>query len=179
MTRLDRRAVLAGRVIDVSVDTVRFPDGSVGQLEFVAHRGAAAVVPFLDSPESADPRIVLLRQYRYAAGGELWEIPAGTRDRLDEPWVECAARELHEETGYHAGALDFITRIHTAPGFCDEVIHLYRAHDLTPGLRNLDDDEFVEVHEVRWSEALEWVADGRITDVKTVAGLLHVAHFRG
>jgi ADP-ribose pyrophosphatase len=177
MSRLDRRTVFAGRVIDVHLDTLRFPDGSTGQREFVAHRGAAAIVPFVDDPAVADPRIVLLRQYRYAAGGELWEIPAGTRDTVDEPWQSCAARELEEETGYRAGHLEFVTRIYTAPGFCDEVIHIFAATELTPGQRNLDDDEFVEPIEVPLSEALAMVGDGRIIDGKTVAGLLHVSRF--
>lgn len=176
--RLSRRSLFAGRVIDVHLDTLRFPDGSTGQREFVAHRGAAAIVPFIDDPSEGDPRIVLLRQYRYAADDVLWEVPAGTRDTTDEPWEVCAARELEEETGYRARRLEFVTRIYTAPGFCDEVIHIFAATGLVPGQRNLDDDEFVEPVEVPLSEALAMVGDGRIVDAKTMVALLHVTRFR-
>jgi ADP-ribose pyrophosphatase len=175
--RVKRVPVYRGRIVDLSVDTVRFPDGSVGDLEFIAHAGASCVLPVVGRLDQADPDILLLRQYRYAAGGFMWEVPAGMPDRLGEPWDECARRELEEETGWKPGTLEALTRIHTTPGFSDEVIHLWVASDLEPGTAHLDDDEFVEVVQMPLSEALEMVRDGTITDCKSVATLLYAARF--
>jgi ADP-ribose pyrophosphatase len=174
--RLARRPVHDGRIVHLSVDTVRFPDGSVGDLEFIHHAGASAVLPVV-SLDDPDPEILLLRQYRYAAGGYLYEVPAGMPLREGEPWEECARRELEEETGWRAGALVPLTRIYTTPGFTDEVIHLWLATDLVPGTSKLDEDEFVEVVRVRLSEALEWVGAGRIVDAKSLVTLLYAARF--
>lgn len=175
--RIDRRPVYRGRVVDLSVDTVRFPDGSVGELEFMAHAGASCVLPVVGSVEEADPDILLIRQYRYAAGGVIWEVPAGMPDRAGEPWEEVARRELEEETGWRAGTLVPLTRIFTTPGFTDEVIRLWLASDLQPGTRQLDHDEFMEVVRLPFSRALKMVRDGEITDCKSVATLLYAASF--
>lgn len=175
--RVKRVPVYRGRIVDLSVDTVRFPDGSVGDLEFIAHAGASCVLPVVGRIDEDDPDILLLRQYRYAGGGFMWEVPAGMPDRIGEPWDECARRELEEETGWRAGTLERLTRIHTTPGFSDEVIHLWIASDLEPGRAHLDEDEFVEVVQMPLSEALELVRDGSITDCKSVATLLYAARF--
>lgn len=175
--RLARRPVHRGRIVDLSVDTVRFPDGSTGELELIRHRGASAVLPFLDPPSAADPRVLLVRQYRYAASGYLYEIPAGMRDAEDEDWDACARRELEEETGRRAGALRYLTRIFTTPGFTDEVIRLYAAWDLADGETRRDHDEFMEVVEVPFSRALEWVRDGTIQDCKSAATIQYAALF--
>ena len=124
--QLDSRRIYTGRVVRLDVDTVRFPDGSTGQLELIRHPGAAAIVPCASDPSGADPTILLIRQYRYATGGELWEIPAGTLDPGEDPEV-CARRELLEETGVTAARLQRLTSIWTTPGFTNEVIHLYLA----------------------------------------------------
>lgn len=175
--RLERRPVYKGRIVDLSVDTVRFPDGSVGELEFIAHAGASCVLPVVGSLDDDDPDILLLRQYRYAAGGVLWEVPAGMPARPGEPWEEVARRELEEETGWRPGTLRPLTRIHTTPGFTDEVIRIWVASDLAEGTAELDDDEFVEVVRLPFSRALEMVRDGTITDCKSVATLLYAACF--
>ncbi len=175
--RLDRRLVHEGRVIDLSVDTVRFPDGSVGELELVRHRGASCVVPFLDPPSGPNPRVLLLRQYRYAAGGEMWEVPAGMPGFDGEDWDACALRELEEETGFGAGQLRYLTRIHTTPGFSDEVIRIYAAWDLVPGSTNRDKDEFMEVVELRWQAVEDLIRSGEITDAKSLVALLHAGRF--
>jgi ADP-ribose pyrophosphatase len=175
--RLARRPVHDGRIVHLSLDTVRFPDGSVGELEFVHHAGASAVLPVAGRLDEPDPDILLLRQYRYAAGGYLYEVPAGMPLREGEPWDEVARRELEEETGWRAGRLIPLTRIYTTPGFTDEVIHLWLAAELTPGTSRLDEDEFVEVVRVPLSEALAWVAAGRIVDGKSLATLLFAARF--
>lgn len=175
--RLDSESVYEGRIVRLGVDLVRFPDGSEGELELVRHDGASAVLPLLGGPDEADPEIVLVRQYRYAAGGYLYEVPAGMPDGEDESWEACARRELEEETGYRAGSLKYMTRIYTTPGFCDEVIRLYVAWDLTPGASRHDRDEFLEPVPIRFSRALAMVRDGEIVDAKSVVTLLYGATF--
>lgn len=177
--RIGRRPLWKGRILDISLDTVRFPDGSTGEMEMIRHPGASAVLPVLGSLDDGDPDVLLLRQYRYAADGYLYEVPAGIPDGRDETWEACALRELEEETGWRAGNLRRLTHIHTTPGFCDEVIHLFLATDLEPGTSQLDVDEFLEVVRIPFSEALEWVGRGKVVDCKSVATLLFAARFVG
>ena len=174
---LGRRPVHDGRVVHLSIDTVRFPDGSVGEMELIRHAGASAILPVVGRLDDPDPDIVLIRQYRYAAGGYLYEVPAGMPMREGEPWEDVARRELEEETGWRAGRLVPLTRIYTTPGFTDEVIHLWLATDLEPGASNLDEDEFVEPVRVPLSQALEWIREGRIVDGKSVAIILYACRF--
>lgn len=175
--QLDSRVLHDGRIVHLSMDTVRFPDGSSGELELVRHSGAAAVVPVLGEPGDPDPEIVLVRQFRYAAGGDIFEIPAGRPDGEDEPWEDVALRELEEETGYVAEELRRLTTIYTTPGFTDERIHLFAASGLSRGAVSLDEDEFVEVVPVAASRVLQMIEDGRIIDAKSVAALLYYASF--
>jgi ADP-ribose pyrophosphatase len=179
--RLSRRPVHQGRVVDLGVDLgvdqVRFPDGSVGELEMIHHSGASAVLPVLSGADGPDPQILLIRQYRYASGGYLYEVPAGRPDRPGEPWEECARRELREETGLTAGELRYLTAIWTTPGFTDERIHLYLATNLSQGQTSYDADEFMEAVPMPLSEALRMVRDGEITDGKTICTLLYAAGF--
>lgn len=178
----DRRALLRskvvhdGRVVHLSVDTVRFPDGSVGKLELVRHRGAAAVLPVFGRPGRPDPEVLLLHQYRYAAGGEIYEVPAGIIER-GETWEECALRELEEETGLRAGRLVKLTTIHTTPGFTNEQIRLYAAYDLGEGVARTDDDEFLQTRRMPLSSALELARSGVVTDAKSLVTLLYFARF--
>lgn len=177
--QIDSRTLHDGRIVHLAVDTVRFPDGSTGELELIRHSGAAAVVAVLGDPDASDPDVVLLRQFRYAAGGILFEVPAGRPDRAGEPWEHVAARELEEETGFSHSRLQRLTTIYTTPGFTDERIHLFLATGLLPGRSNLDDDEFVEVVTMPLSRVLTAVRDGRIIDAKSIAALLYFAAFRG
>jgi ADP-ribose pyrophosphatase len=167
----------AGRVVNLDLDTVRFPDDSIGQLELLRHPGAAAVVPFLDPPGGADPRVVLIRQFRHAADGYIWEVPAGRLDGGEQPEA-CAARELEEETGMRARRLERLTTIYTTPGFTDERIHLFLADGLEPGAEHREADEFMELHTLRWSQVLGMIERGEITDGKTLVSLLYTQAFR-
>lgn len=170
------RRVHTGRVLNLDVDTVRFPDGSEGELEIIRHPGAAAVVPVVSDPDGPDPVLLLLRQYRYAAGGTLWEIPAGRLEPGEDP-TACAHRELREETGAVAGRLERMTTIWTTPGFTDEAIHLFWASDLVTGEQAREPDEFIEVVARPLSEALADIRAGSICDAKTVVGILYLAGF--
>jgi ADP-ribose pyrophosphatase len=162
-----------GRVISLDVDTVEFPDGSQGQLEMVRHPGASAIVPLLDPPDSADPRVLLLRQFRHAADGYVWEVPAGRLDPGESP-EECAHRELKEETGMEAGRLRHLISIWTTPGFTDERIHLFVADGLIEGQHRREADEFMDVHPTRWSDVMTLISKGEINDGKTLAALLYL-----
>ncbi len=175
--RIDSEIVYDGRIVRLSVDTVRFPDGSEGQLEMIRHAGASAVLPFLGGLLDPDPDVLLVRQYRYASDGYLYEIPAGLPAGPEESWEECAHRELEEETGRRAGSMTPLTRIYTTPGFTDEVIRLFVATDLEPGETSRDPDEFIEVVRIAFSEVLEMVRDGRIVDAKSVVAILYADRF--
>lgn len=166
-----------GRIINLDIDTVRFPDGSIGELEMVRHPGASAVVPFMSDPAGPDPQILLIRQYRYAALQYLYEIPAGRLEPGEDP-LECARRELQEETGCTAAHLEHLHTMYTTPGFTDEKIHLFLAHGLTRGAAQTEADEFISVEVMPLTRALEMVQEGRINDAKTVLGILFAAGFR-
>jgi len=171
------RRAYTGRVISLDVDQVRFPDGSCGELEMIRHPGASAIVPFLSDPNGADPQVLLIRQYRYAANGYLYEIPAGRLDANESP-EECAHRELREETGCTAERLELLKSMYTTPGFSDEKIHLFMASGLMRGEADREADEFMELEALPLSTALQMIERGEITDAKTAIGLLFAAGFR-
>jgi ADP-ribose pyrophosphatase len=177
VTKLSSQRVYDGKVINVDKDTVRFPNGSVGELEMVRHSGASAVVPFLSDPRGDDPQILLIRQYRYAAEGFIYEIPAGKLDKKEDPAV-CAARELKEETGCTADHIEHLYTFYTTPGFTDEVIHAYMATGLTRGDAAHEQDEFMSLETVTLSHALELIKTGELKDAKTALSLLYVAGFK-
>src|SRR5262249_23665782 len=130
--RLSTERVYTGRLLKVDRDRVRLPNGAETDLEMVRHPGASAVVPFITPDE-----VLLIRQFRYAAGGFILEVPAGTL-HPGEPPDACARREVEEESGYRAGRLEPLGSILTTPGFTDEVIHLFAAHDLVRSAQRLD-----------------------------------------
>lgn len=177
MSKLSSRRVYSGKVISVDFDTVRFPNGSVGELEMVRHPGASAVVPFLSDPGSADPQIMLIKQYRYAAEGFIYEIPAGKLDGAEDP-ADCARRELREETGCTAQRIDHLYTFYTTPGFTDERIHAFMATGLTRGEMAHEKDEFMSLETVTLSQALELIRKGELNDAKTALAILYVAGFR-
>jgi ADP-ribose pyrophosphatase len=157
--------IFTGNVLTLNIDTVILPNGVTIDLEIVRHPGAAAVVPLKDNGT-----VVLIKQFRHAAGGFIYEIPAGKLHRGEDP-LHCAARELEEEIGWLAGRLERLTSILTAPGFTDEVIHIYKATGLTAGRQQLDRDEVLEVLEISLEEAIKMIEAGTIRDAKTIVGL--------
>lgn len=158
--------IFSGRVVSLSVEEHRLPDGRRAAFEIVRHPGGAAVLPVL-----ADGRLVLINQFRPAAGGMILEIPAGRLEPGEAPDV-CVCRELQEEVGYRAGRLEKLGEMLTAVGFCDEVIHLYVATELVPVPVAPEPDEYIEVLELPLAEALAMVREGRIPDGKTQLALL-------
>jgi ADP-ribose pyrophosphatase len=171
------RRVYTGRILNLDIDQVRFPNGSVGELEMIRHPGASAVVPFLSDPVGDDPQVLLIRQYRYAAGGYIYEIPAGRLSPGEDP-VECARRELREETGCTAERMEHLYTVYTTPGFTDELIHIFMAVGLMGGVTAHELDEFMDMEPVPLSKALMMIERGELKDAKSALGLLYAAGFR-
>jgi ADP-ribose pyrophosphatase len=173
------RRIHSGRIIQLDMDTVRLPNGRTAEMDIVRHPGASAVLPVLRRTDVAGKsEILLLRQYRYAAGGELFEIPAGRLDGDESP-AACAARELTEETGYTADSIDLMYSMHTTPGFSDELIHVFIADGLHPGETAQEEDEFMTIESVTMDRALRLIQEGRMTDAKSALAILHANAFRG
>lgn len=169
---MSERRVQRGARFELITERVTLPNGRSTLVDLLKHPGAAAVLPFLD-----DGRVLLIRQYRHAAGGELLEVPAGKLDPGEAP-EGCAMRELEEETGYRAGRLEPIGAIWPSPGFTDEKIHLYTAHDLRPTEQRLEDDELIELVPMTFEDAIEGVRSGAIDDAKTGMAILLAAERR-
>ncbi len=162
-----------GFFFDVKREIATLPDGREVELDIVHHPGASAVVPFL-----SDEEVLLIRQYRHAVGDTILEVPAGKLDPGEAPEV-CAARELEEETGQRAGRLTSLGWIYTTPGFTDEKIHLYAAHDLTAAGARPEDDEHIEPVAMPLADALAAVWRGEIPDAKSALALIHAARHVG
>ena len=167
-SKLSSEAIFQGRLLDVRKDEVELPNGKTSTREWINHPGAVCCVPILP-----DGKIALIRQYRYPVQEEMIELPAGKLDRGEEP-EKCAVRELEEEIGYYPGKLTFLTHIHPAIGFANEKMWLYLADDLEKTDSKLDEDEFLELIPTDLSEAVQMVWDRKISDVKTIIGLLWV-----
>lgn len=172
-TRLDSVLVYEGDFLQVRKDTVRLPDGSRSQREYLNHPGAVAVLALLDNGN-----LVLERQYRYAAGQEFIELPAGKIDP-GEAILETARRELLEETGYVAREWTHLTTTWPCIGYADERMEYFLARGLAQQARQLDEGEFLELFELSLDEALRWVRDGRINDSKTILGLFWLERHLG
>ena len=175
--KLSSRRVYSGRIINLDIDSVRFPNGSIGELEMIRHPGAAAVVPFLGDPAGDNPQILLLKQYRYAAEEFVYEIPAGRLDPGEAP-IDCARRELMEETGCEAERVEPLYSFFTTPGFTDERIHAFMAVGLKRGESQLETDEFITVETMTLSQALGLIEKGEIKDAKTALAILYAAGFK-
>lgn len=163
---IESHTLYRGRVVTLRIDTVRLPNGSTARREIVEHHGAVAIVPLLNRET-----VLLIRQYRQAVGETLLEIPAGTLE-IDEPPDTCARRELQEETGYTARQMRLLFSQYLAPGYSQEVLHVYLAEDLVPAVQRLDEDELVELVPTPLREVERMILEGAIKDSKTIAGLL-------
>jgi ADP-ribose pyrophosphatase len=170
-TQLSTKTVYRGRLLSVLEDEVRLPDGKTARREYVRHSGAAAMVPMPD-----DRTVVLVRQFRYPLGRHFYEIPAGKIDQGERPEA-TARRELIEECGYEAAEWRHLTTIHPCIGYSDERIELYLARGLTHVGHSPDEEEFLEAVTMDFAEALAWIREGKITDQKTIIGLLWVKTF--
>ena len=155
-----------GRVIHVHVDTVELPNGNTSTREVVNHPGGVGILAL-----DGEGRVLIVRQFRYAYGKVLTEIPAGKLERGEDPY-EAAMRELREETGAVTDTLTSLGEIYPTPGYCDEIIRLYLARDLRWGEMDLDDDEFLNVERVPFAWLVEEILAGRIRDAKTIAAVL-------
>ncbi len=161
-----RKSIYRGQVVDLGLENVVLPNQQTLELEVVRHPGGAAVAAF-----DSGGRVCLLRQYRHATGGWLWELPAGKIDQPESP-LQTAHRELQEEAGLTAQEWRPLGSLFSTPGFCDERVHLYMAWDLQKVDSNLHPHEVIEVHWIDYQDALEQVSNGNIVDAKTMLGLL-------
>ncbi|PIE67652.1 MAG: ADP-ribose pyrophosphatase [Deltaproteobacteria bacterium] len=157
--------ILKGRVFDFYRENLTLPNGVNLDMEIIRHPGAAAIVPVM-----ADRSVLLIKQYRHAVGGYIWEIPAGTLE-ADETPLACAQRELTEETGYRALNFEKLAEITPLPAYSDERIHLFLATDFTRADQNLDADELLSVHTVDLRQCMRMIRDGEIQDAKTITGI--------
>ena len=162
-----------GAFLEVVTERVALPNGNTIDLDIVRHPGASAVVPFVSQDE-----VLLLRQYRYATGGTLWEVPAGKLDPDEDP-LTCAHRELEEEAGCRAGRMEPLGAMWASPGFTDEKIHLFAAFDLTPVPQRLEPDEVIELERMPFDRALDLIWSGRLVDAKSQLALLKAARLVG
>ena len=169
--RISSKPIYNGHILKLRVDEVKLDNGKTANREIVEHRGATAMVPLLE-----DGRVILIRQYRYAASTELLEIPAGTLEPNEEP-ENCARRELEEETGYKCREMKKMLEIFLAPGYSTEKIHIYLATGLSETKTRLEEDERIDVEKVPLSIVLELVKKGSIRDAKTIAGLYLASQF--
>ena len=163
-SRLATVTVYEGAFLTIKRDTVRLPDGKQAVREYTTHPGAVMVIPLFE-----DGQVLMERQYRYPLERVMTELPAGKLDDA-EGGLACGQRELLEETGYRAGRWDYLTRIHPVISYSTEFIDIWLARDLSHGEQKLDEGEFLDVFRMPATELLQWVRDGRITDVKTIIG---------
>lgn len=167
-TCLSSEDAYQGKFLRLKKDIVSLPDGQETYREYLIHPGAVAILPVLD-----DGRILLERQFRYPVDQAMLEIPAGKLEAGEDPLV-CAKRELLEETGYTAGAWEFLGQIHPVISYSTEFIDIYLAKNLMPGERCLDQGEFLDIFAATLDEMHEWIANGKITDVKTIISVYHL-----
>ncbi len=159
--------IFHGKVINVHLQTVELPNGQLTKRELVRHPGAVAILPL-----TTDGKLIVVEQYRKALERSIIEIPAGKLEDNEDPYA-CAIRELKEETGYTSNNVSHLVSFYTSPGFADELIHLYIAHDCVPGEIQLDEDEFVESRIITLAEAHQMILEQQIIDAKTILSIYY------
>lgn len=166
--RIKRELVHKGAIIELNDDTMQLPDGRIEHFDFIYHKGAAAVVPVLENGN-----ILMVKQHRNAIDSYTLEIPAGGKNGVDEPTLDCAYRELEEETGYYTDKcnLELLISLYTTVAFCNEKIDIYVAKNLVKTSQHLDDDEYIDVYEYSVDELMEKIYSGEIVDAKTIAAI--------
>lgn len=169
--RIKRTSVYRGKIVDVDIETVQLPNGKTADLEIVHHPGGAAALA-LDEEE----RVCLIRQYRHAANGWLWELPAGKLGPGEDPRV-AVQRELREEAGLRAKEWKSLGLMVSSPGVFTEIIHLFLARQLSTGKPDPEEHEVIEVHWLPLSQALAWAVSGEVVDAKTLIGLFRAYEF--
>lgn len=169
-TTLSTDRKFEGRIINLRVDTVELPNGNTATREVVEHKGGVCVAPLTDNKE-----LLFVRQYRHPYGKVLLELPAGKLDKIGEDRLSAAIRELREETGATAKNIQFLGELYPAPGYCNEILTLYLATELTFGEADPDEDEFLQVERIELDKAVQMVLDGEIPDAKTQTLVLKVA----
>lgn len=164
--KLDSRIIYEGKILSLKKDTVELENGNKTHREVVVHSGGVGVLAI-----DKDGNILMVRQFRYSAGGEIWEIPAGKKSVGEDP-LDCGKRELEEETGYTAGRFQLLASLYPTPAYCTEIIHIYLATELEPSQQRLDDDEFLTVLPMPVEKVRDMIMSGEITDAKTQIAVL-------
>lgn len=165
--KLSEKDIYEGVRVHLVTEQIELPNGKEVTWELIKHIGAAAVIPI-----DEDGKIIMVEQYRNASDSITLEIPAGTLDAKNEDPINCAHRELEEETGYQSNDLEFLFKFYSSIGICDEVISIYVAKNLVKTQQNLDEDEFVELQRYTLDELIEMIYNGTIVDNKTISSLL-------
>ena len=174
---IEQRSIYSGRVINLNIETVKLPNGVTCELEMIHHPGGVAIVAL-----NAKHEICLVHQFRHAAGGRLWELPAGKIDNDEDPAL-TAKRELNEEVGIQANRWQHLGQTISSPGVFTEIVQLFLATDLQDGLQNLEAEEVLDVHWFSLEKIMSMIQAGEIYDAKTLVGLfylqqpLHVGEF--
>jgi len=170
--RIRSNLIYSGKIFNVYRDEVMLPNSKLAYREAIDHNGAVAIVP-LDKDE-----VILIRQFRYSTGEEILEIPAGTLNKGEDP-ESCARRELEEEIGYTAGKIKKMTEFFLAPGYSNELLHLFIAWDLSQSSQILDGDEFVQIERYPKENVIELVMNRKVRDAKTIIGLYMLMDYMG
>lgn len=168
--KISSKLIHNGDFLVLNKDTVLLPNGKTSTREFVTHPGAACIVAV-----DEDDNILMVKQYRYPVSKVMYEVPAGKLDSGEEP-INCAKRELEEETGYKANNFDLIGSLYPAPAYSNEIIYIYLATKLSKTNMNLDEDEFLVCEKIKISKVLEMILNGQITDAKTQIAVLKYLH---
>lgn len=163
--------VYQGKIINLRIDTVELPDQKYSKREIIEHPGAVAVVPITE-----DNKIVMVKQFRKSVEEYLLEVPAGKLE-IGEEALECAKRELLEETGYKCNTLEYLFKFYTSPGFCNETISIFVAKDLVMDIAQPDEDEYIEIEKYEIDELIEKIGNEEIKDAKTITSILYAKNF--